>query len=249
MKGIIFNKPLEFALETTGESWMQGSTVQGKLTITNHGEVEAEVNAIGCMMSVADIKKVHSKDPKAFNEISKFLIADQKIQPKETITLELEFKLDANCPVTDKKESLYLSFGKNCLDGNLQLNIKPQTIFIKTIEMLTTFYSFKFKGTKNTKKGLEFKFDAPESKDYTLVDQLNLTIKTDEASSLFLDFAFIGKTMDLGAVTTKFKTEEKKFSTALTTKEYLFGKDLINQDKMLKAIEEVIVQVKGKGLV
>ena len=50
-------------------------------------------------------------------------------------------------------------------------------------------------------------------------------------------------------ITTKFKTEEKKFSTALTTKEYLFGKDLINQDKMLKAIEEVIVQVKGKGLV
>ncbi len=248
MKGTIFSNPLEYSIETEGEAWPQGSLLKGILKIINHADTDVELKSTGCILAQADIKKVHTKDPKAFNQIIRHVIPDQKIQARATLEFPFEFKLNANILITDKKESLYLTYGPSALEGNLQLNIKPQTIFIKTTEMLSTFYSFKVKGTKNTKKGLEFKFDAPESKDYTLVDQMYLTLKTDEVQSLYLDFCFEVKRMDMAAISAKFKAEEKTYSKILTTKEYLFGKDLINQDKMLKTIEEVIVQVKGKGL-
>ncbi len=245
MKGTFFAQSLEWKIETLAESWAQGDSVQGTISVTNHGTSPLSLEGAGVALAYAEIKKVHARDEAALKFENSIQFDVKEIQKGSTESATFNFKLSDNSPITDKKNSYFLSYGRGQKETHLQLNVKPQTIFLKITELLDNFHRFKTKEVKTTKNGIEFKIDAPVSREFANVEKLLLTTRFD-GENLVMDFEFEVKKLDHSSVTTKLGKEKVKNSQTLTPKQYSFGKGMINQDGILKTFQTVLDQVKLK---
>jgi hypothetical protein len=242
MKGTFFQKPLEWNIETTGESWQQGDVLKGTLRVKNHGTDKINLSQSGVGISVADIKKVQTRADGAFKLEKSFDLATE-LNPGAETSLEFSFDIGANSPVTDKKSSYYLSYGKNFVESSLQVKVEPKALFMKVIGLLDTFQRFKLKEFKAAKKGVEFKLIPPTSREMANVESMFLTFSMQE-QNLTMKFEFQVKKLDTSGVTNKINKEAVTVEKILTPKEYSLGRDMINQDQLLKTIEAVLAEVK-----
>ena len=247
MKGTFFNKPLEWNIETQGESWQQGGTVTGTLTVKNHGAETVSLGETGVGLSLAEIKKVHSRAEGALKPEATATFALAELASGSSTSLDFTFAIGPNSAVTDKKSSYYLGFGKNFSESNLQVKVEPKALYSKVVSLLDTFHRFKLKEVKAQKKGVEFKLLPPTSREMANVDSLLLTFSMQE-QNLALKFDFQVKKLDTASVTTKINKESLSIERILTPKEYSLGKDMINQDQLLKAVEGVLAEVKLKNV-
>lgn len=247
MKGTFFSKPLEWNIETSGESWQQGDTLKGTLKVKNHGAEKLKLSDMGVALAYADIKKVHSRADGALKPEATSLFSAGEINPGETAELEFSFPISPNGGVTDKKASYYLGFGKNFSESNLQVKVEPKALFSKIVGLLDTFHRFKQKEIKGTKKGVEFKLIPPTSRDMANIESLLLTFSM-EGENLHMKFDFQVKKLDHSSVTTKINKEYVSVDKVLTQKEYSLGRDMINQDQLLKNVEAVLSEVKMKAV-
>lgn len=247
MKGTFFNKPLEWNIETHEESWQQGSVVHGILRVKNHGAEAAELEQPGVGLCYADIKKVHAKAENILKSEVQAHIPEIMIRPGETKEITFALKLPDNCPVSDKKSTYFLSYGKNLTENHLQLKIEPKALYAKLIGLLDTFQRFKLKEYKGCKQGVEYKMIPPTSRDMANLESMTLTFKMEEAD-LLMDFDFQVKKLDTSGVTNKINKASVKVSRRLTPKEYSLGRDMINQDQLLKVFEAVMGEVKLKSV-
>lgn len=245
MKGTFFSNSLEWKIETQGEAWSQGDILKGSLSVTNHGGAAQDLSQAGVALAYAEIKKVHSRDEAALKFESTSPFGAKEISKGASETIEFEFKLSDNSPITDKKNSYFLCYGQACKESHLQLNVKPQALFLKITELLDNFHRFKTKEVKTTKNGIEFKIDSPDSREFANVEKLLLVTRFD-GENLVMDFEFEVKKLDHSSITTKLGKEKVKNSQTLTPKQYSFGKGMINQDGILKAFQTVLDQVKLK---
>lgn len=246
MKGINILKPLELTLETKEENWHQGGTVHGILKIKNLEVIEYQLSDFQIALGYADIKKVHAKTPGCFKVGQKLDLTHEVIKPNSLFELPFEFKLDANIPVTDKKSSYHLLYGKADSPFHLQMTILPQPTFLEIIKLFDTFFRFKVKEYKGTTKGTEYIMAPPASKEYAFVKSIELVLAS-QNQDLSLDFTFQLEKLDLTGVTNKLAKETKKSSKTLTPKEYMMGKYL-DSDKLLKVFENILSEVKRKEL-
>ena len=246
MKGAFFQKPLEWSIETADESWQQGGKVRGTLRVKNHGTDPVKLASAGAGLAYADIKKVHAKTEGVLRP-SPFLHFDsQDLAPGETKELPFDLELPANCPVSDKKATYFLTYGQGATENHLQLNITPRILFNKLVGLLDTFHRFKLKEFKGTKNGVEFKLIPPTSRDMANLESLLLGFEM-EGEVLNLTFEFQVKKLDTSGVTNAIKKETAKLKRSLPPKEYSLGRDMINQDALLKMFEGVIGEVKIKN--
>lgn len=243
MKGTFFNRPLEWNIETQGEAWEQGQKVSGKLIVKNHSSETQDLSLAGVTISHADIKKVHTRATDAFKTILKAPFEIQTLGASETKELIFSFELPKNCPITDKKASYYLTYGKDALEGQLQLKVIPNSLYTKIIGLMDTFLRFKLKEIKTAKNAVEFKLTPPTSRDMANLESLSLMISMKE-DQLVLDFDFMVKKLETGIVASKINKASVKVKKELTPKEYSLGLNMINQDRLLKALEESIAEVK-----
>ncbi len=247
MKGTFFSKPLEWNIETEKESWTQGEIVKGVLRLKNHGTESVDIQHMGVGLAYADIKKVHARTDGAMKFDVKALFSDPSIHAGETKELSFSLNLPANCPVTDKKASYYLSYGKNLIESHLMMKIEPNALFGKVIGLMDTFQRFKLKEFKANKNGVEYKLLPPTSRDMANLEALNL-ILSKNGDNLQMDYDFQVRKLDTAGVTTKVNKESVKVQKTLTPKEFSLGKDMINQDSLLKSIESVLGEVKLKSV-
>ncbi len=248
MKGAFFQKPLEWHIDVLGEAWSQGELIKGELRVKNLGDSPITLEGAGVRLSYADIKKVHARDEQAFKEEAKVLFpAGTTIASQESKTLALQFTLPINCPVTDSKASYYVTYGLTAKESNLQVHVGPRKLFTEILKLMETFQRFKPKSIKASKGAVEFKLLPPTSREYAHVEALHLE-QSLEGDHLKLDFTFKVKILDPNSVTTKVAKDERHVSKVLTPREYSLGRDMINQDGILKALDEVLGQVKMKGL-
>jgi len=247
MKGTFFSRPLEWNIETKGESWQQGETLSGVLRVKNHGTETVPLNESGVGLALAEIKKVQSRSDGAIRPETKHTLATSELKAGEETQVEFSFSLGPNCSVTDKKNSYYLCFGKNFIEGQLQVKVDPNTLYSKFIGLMDTFYRFKLKEFKAVKKGVEFKLLPPTSREMANIESLLLTFSMND-ENLLLKFDFNVKKLDTGSVTTKITKESITIEKNLTKKDYSLGKDMINQDQLLKSIEDVLAQIKLKNV-
>jgi hypothetical protein len=243
MKATFFNKPLEWNLETREESWPQGSTVNGTIRVKNHGAEKMDLRSAGVGLAYADIKKVHAKTEGALKPEVQILLDKKEVSPGETIEMNFSLTLPENCPVSDKKSSFFLTYGRNLSEKHLQLKIEPKILYGKLIGILDTFCRFKLKEFKGTKKGVEYKLLPPTSREMANLDSLNLTLSM-KGESLNCEFDFQVKKLETSGVTNKINKSSVKIERSLTPKEYSLGRDMINQDQLLKVFEGVIGEVK-----
>jgi hypothetical protein len=246
MKGTFFSKPLEWNIETTGESWQQGDTLKGVLKVKNHGTEKVNLADAGVALAYAEIKKVHSRADGALKPEVKESFKDE-LNAGESAEISFSFPISPNSPVTDKKASYYLGFGKNFSESNLQVKVEPKALFMKVIGLMDTFQRFKLKEFKGTKKGVEFKLIPPTSRDMANIESLLLTFSMD-GENLHMKYDFHVKKLDHSSVTTKINKESATFEKILTPKEYSLGRDMINQDSLLKSVESVLSDIKIKAV-
>lgn len=246
MKGTFFQKPLEWNIETPDESWQQGAKVRGVLRVKNHGTETLPLSTSGVGLAYADIKKVHAKTDGVLKPAPRMNFSDAELGAGETKELNFELELPANCPVSDKKATYFLTYGKEAAENHLQLNIQPRALFGKLTGLLDTFHRFKLKEFKGTKNGVEYKLIPPTSRDMANLDSLLLGLEM-EGETLHMSFEFAVKKLDTSGVTNSIKKETAKIKRSLQPKEYSLGRDLINQDSLLKVFESVIGEVKIKN--
>jgi len=247
MKGTFFSKPLEWNIETDKESWTQGENINGVLRLKNHSSESVNLTDAGVAIAYAEIKKVHARTDGAMKFDSKVLFSEPEIKALDQIELPFSLSLPTNCGVTDKKASFYLTWGKNHSESHLMLKIEPKALFGKVISLLDTFYRFKLKELKAAKNGVEYKLIPPTSRDMANLESLNLIFSMN-GENLQMDYEFQVRKLDTAGVTNKINKLAVKSKKTLTPREFSLGKDLINQDFLLKSIEEVISEVKLKSV-
>lgn len=243
MKGTFFARPLEWSIETQGESWQQGSVVSGTLKVKNHGPEKLPLTRAGVGLAYADIKKIHSRTEGALDLKAEWAMEKDSIAPGESLESNFSLNLPENCAVTDKKASFYLTYGQNLTEGHLQLKVEPLALFSKVTNLLDTFHRFKLKEVKAAKNGVDYKFLPPASKDMANLDALTATFSL-KNQVMKMVFEFQVKKLDTSSVTTKINKETVKLTRELSPKEYSLGRDMINQDQLLKVLESVLNEVK-----
>jgi hypothetical protein len=247
MKGTSFNKPLEWNIETIGESWHQGDSLKGTVRVKNHGPEEVSLLDAGVGLSFADIKKVQTRTEGALKTESVQAFPAREVPAGGETSMEFSFDFSPNGPVTDKKSSYYLCYGKNFNESQLQLKVVPKDLYLKIVSLLDTFHRFKLKDYKTSKKGVEFKLTPPTARDMANIEGLLLTFSMEE-EKLSMKFDFQVKRLATSSVTTKINKETVILEKTLPPKEYSLGRDMLNQDQLLKNIEQVLSEVKLKAL-
>lgn len=246
MKGAAFLKPIEWQIDIEGESWAQGSTIKGVLRAKNTSSESTPLLG-GLQLAVAEMKKVHARDEKAFKTEAEFKWSETTLAPGAEAQLPFAFTLPENCAVTDKKASFYAVYGPTFKEANLQLNIVPRKLFLEITRLMETFQRFKAKDIKSGKGAVEFKLIPPTSRDFAHAEALHLSLSL-TGDQLQMEFLFKVKTLDTQSVTTKVAKDEKLITKLLAPREYLLGRDMLNQDGVLRAIDEVLNSVRMKGL-
>jgi hypothetical protein len=247
MKGTFFSRPLEWSIETHGENWVQGDEITGVLKIKNHSRDAVEIGKSGVALAFSEIKKVHARAEGSLKIQSEDIISAEAIRGEESLEFPFKLKLDENCSVSDKKATFFLTYGKSLMENHLQLNISPRPLFGKIIGLLDTFYRFKLKEIKSAKTGVEYKLIPPTARDMANLEGLSLLCSL-EKDVLKLSFDFQVKKLDTSSITTKINKESVKIKRDLNPKEYSLGKDMINQDQLLKILEAVLSEVKMKAV-
>lgn len=251
MRGTFFEKPLEYSIEISGESWNQGGKVNGTLTIKNHGDSAIELNGKGVSLCLTEAKKFKAKDPAGIKALNtKSWPEASSVSPGSQETLNFEFELAKDCPITEKASSLYINCGEfenPFTGGHMQLDVKPINVINNYLEIFENFFKFKVKAIKNKKGFLDVKLVAPDSKELGAVEQLNLNLAVDGDE---LDIMYIFKlkklAYDEGSVSAK--SEKKNFEQRLTKRQHTAFGDSPNQDGIMKAINEILDQIKSKSL-
>lgn len=247
MKGTFFSKPLEWNIETDKESWQQGDTLKGTLTVKNHGTEIVDLAGSGVGVAVAELKKVQTRAEGALKPLQTFEFSGKNLNPGAEEKLEFSFDIGPNAPVTDKKSSFYLTYGKNFIESQLQVKVEPKALYQKIVGLLDTFHRFKVKEYKASKKGVEYKLLPPISREMANVEAMALTFSM-ESDALTMKFEFQVKRLDTSSVTNKINKETLSIEKTLSPKEYSLGRDMINQDTLLKNIEAVLSEVKMKNV-
>lgn len=243
MKGTIFQKPFEFNLDVPGEQWFQGQDLSGKLNVLNHDNTNIKrPDTLGVALAVGKNKKVKIKDADAFEII-------------ETVSLEhhdqidFRFKLPINGPISDKSQSYYLIYGDlESKDGHLQLNVDSSLTFKPLLDVLDIFFRFKLKEKKFNKKSIEFKFIAPDAKEFKSLETLILNMSEEEDLTINITATFNLKNVGItdGNVAVQKSKATKKLQ--LKANDYLFQKDSPNQDAIRKVFQNLFDEISTKQL-
>lgn len=234
MKGTFFQKPFEFNLDVPGEQWFQGQELKGTLRVTNHAPSSDQFpENLGIALAIGKNKKVKAKSSDAFEIVDTVSLSSSD-------QVNFNFKLPINGPISDKTQSYYLVYGDLAAkEGHLQLNVDSSLTFKPLLDVLDIFFRFKLKEKKFNKKSIEFKFIAPDAKEFKQLDTLILNMSEDEDLTIHINATFNLKNVGItdGNVAVQKTKATKKLQ--LTSKDYLFQKDSPNQDAIRKVFQSL----------
>jgi hypothetical protein len=249
MKGTIFLKNLEYNLFADGEKWNQGSKIKGHLKIKNHASEKVELDQIKISLSVGNFKKIKAKNTKAWECITELNISNKiSFAPMEEKEFPWEFLLPEDCQVTDKDNSIFLTFEDQNINwptAQLELVIDPKPVIDQLLEIFKSFLRFKIIQTKFSKGMVEIKLNPPSSKELNHVESLILRIKeVNETLDIHYTFNMHAFEMVAGNMMTqkKIKQVEQKL---LSKQYYEFGNSL-KQDYIIATISDVIKEATPK---
>ncbi len=246
MKAVFFNKPLELSLEIKGEKWHQGDKVEGSLSVKNHSGEDINLEKLGVLLAVGNTKKVKNKDPEAFVvEASRFF------SDSGELSLDFEFQLNEDCPISENASSYYLICGKDIEHheiGHMRLDIVPAETLSNFLEVLLDTFRFKVKTFKNKKGSIEVTMVVPDHKDYSNIGQYKILMKVDD-DKIVLKHQFKIKKIIFEDGGQQIKDETRSIDQELTSDDYLIYGKAVNRAGISKRFEEVLEQVKFKPLI
>jgi hypothetical protein len=238
MKGVFFQKPLEFSLNINGESWKQGDEISGSLTVKSHS-AEAAPPSAQVHLAYGHLKKAHAKDPRAFE-----ILASSTASPDWT------FKTDRNAPITDSVHSLFILYGTGedlSKFGHLQLVVHPYWVIQEFLKELEVGFRFVLKNMKSNKGLLEAKIAPPTSRSFAAVEQAVLSFRFKD-EWLEVEATFDVKKIEASAASVDMKKEKKAFQKSYSSADYLTPSGRFNHERMEVAIREILGVAESKVL-
>lgn len=241
MKGLFNIQGSQVDIDLVGESWTRDQIIKGKVQLPrDHKLAEQSLAMAYCDI---DLRKLKKKDAKAFSIL--------KTIPFEADVFEYPLEID---PIIRKGSHCYSdgTFSLALLVGDLsdplscaqlQLPTKTRDLVNEILKLFETFKRCSVKSIKNKKNDIEVKLVTPQSGDMAQIDTLAIIFAfKDEA--LKLTYQFQVKKLVVGGAGVETKKEKLNFVQTLEKKEYMsFGQ--LDQDKMIKKIEEAISSSKG----
>jgi hypothetical protein len=230
MKGTFFQKPLEFSLNITGETWKQGDDIAGTLEVKSHA-AGAEIPKAKVHLAYGHLKKAHAKDPAAFT-----VLQSADASP------EWKFKTDRNAPITDSTHSLFILYGSGddlSKFGHIQLIMKPYWIIEEFLKELQVAFRFVVKTMKSNKGVLDVKVAPPDSRAFAAVEQAILSFSFDE-DILNISARFDMKKIEATAASVDMKKEKKSFEKSYRPLDYLTSSGRFNHVQMTVAMQEIL---------
>jgi hypothetical protein len=249
MKGTSFQKPLELSIRTEGESWVQGTGIQGTLEIRTHAN---EASAIQPVVHLAHgaLSKVHGKNPKAFKILASLPMGEARIEPGTTFSKEWNFALERNSPISEKSNGVFLLYGfGEAMDklGHLELNIKHEPIIEDFLKSFETHFRFVRKSVKWSKGWVEVKLAPPDSKAFSSLEHLALSLKF-EGETLMLEYEFNVKKLEATAASAEMTKKKLAFEQKIESTRYRLPSGRIKTEEFESAIREALVPVESKVL-
>ncbi len=248
MKGLFFQKPLEFQLRVEGETWTQGSPVKGVLEVKNHGQEPASLAEARVALAYGGLKKVHEKVPGALKVLAAHPSDTQTLEGGKSASFEWSFPTDRNCPITDSSNSLFLIYGSADVYekmGQLQLAFKPDSIVQEFIKTLSIQFRFVQKTQKSSKGHVETKLSPPDSKAFSSLEYLFLTTRFVE-DELHLNYRFQVKKVKPTPGSFEVAKEHREVDQSIPAAQYLQPSGRINFDRFESAIREAVSTVESK---
>ncbi|MBI3544422.1 MAG: hypothetical protein HY075_14215 [Deltaproteobacteria bacterium] len=249
MKGTIFQRPLEFRVEINGESWHQGDTVSGTLTVRNHGNETANLADVRVYLAHAALAKVHKKDPAAYKMIGNVAFdAAATVPAAGEATLDWSFATDRNCPITDGRASLFLVYGKGDaqpLLGQLELPIHPYPLIGEFLKAFQIQNRFVLKAQRASKGRVELKLNPPDSKAFSTLDHVLVSFKFD-GDALEVDYYFEVKNLETENASIDIKKKARELSQRFEKTQYTTSSGRVNHAHIEAAIKEALGAVEGK---
>jgi hypothetical protein len=249
MKGTFFQRPLEFNILIDGETWNQGDSVQGTLTIKNHGSSPALVNDLRVDLAHGDLKKVRQKSPEAFKSMTTATYKAE-VAPQSSTSFDWKFETDRNCPITDNSGSLFILYGKGtALDqlGHLELAIQPYWIIQEFLKTINIQYRFVVKTQKATKGWVEVKLAPPDSQLFVTVEHLILSFRFN-GETLEVKYLFNVKAIEATASSFDVKKKKKECVQTFEPSQYLTSFKRFNHEHIEQAIKSALELVQAKVL-
>jgi hypothetical protein len=238
MKGLFFQKPLEFSLNVNGESWKQGDEISGSLNVKSHAP-GTEISAAQVHLAYGHLKKAHAKDPAAFTVLE-----------SATASPEWKFQTDRNAPITDSTHSLFLLYGAGedlSKYGHIQLIMKPYWVIEDFLKELQVGFRFVIKTMKSSKGVLDVKVAPPDSRSFAALEQAFLSFYF-EGDILNVEARFDVKKIEATAASVDMKKEKKAFQKSFSALDYLTSSGRFNHVRMEAAIREILEIVEQKIL-
>lgn len=244
MRGVFFNHPLEYRLETPSEDLHQGDMIGGVVVVKNHGTEPIDVAEMCVKLSLGDLKKVKAKAPDAFKDLLTATIEPGlHLDPQESAMRDWAIETDRNCPIADRAQSPYLLYGDASFPqalGHLPLSVKPHKYVQAVIDTMETVFNFTSKGVSSKGEQLIAKLKSPDSRRLSLVEELNLGFRF-EGEDLEVVYLFKVKRFDTSAVT---KVDIKKGKVEVVQRwrsaDYTFGGGFVQQEFLERSISEAL---------
>lgn len=247
MRGLFFQKPLEFRLDVQGDSFRQGDTLSAALTVKSHGSEGVVLRDVSLLLAVGSSKKVKAKDADAFEVVQRGEIErGVELGPGQQLSFPVTFSLDRNAVVSDKNQSLYLLYGNSCdlhALGNLPLTCAPHAYVRAVFDTFTSVYSFIDKGESSKDGWTCAKLKAPDTRRLSLVEELSVCCRF-EGTELLVNYDFKVKRFDTESESkVNVKRGKASVSQRWPESDYLFGSGFLQQEYVERQIDEALQSV------
>lgn len=248
MRGIFFQKPLEFRLEVHGDTFSQGEPITAALIVKSHAAEGVLLKDLSVLLALGNTKKVKAKDSGAFEVVQSAEVERGiELAPGQELSIPVRFSLERNAVVTDKSQSLYLLYG-NSSDlvalGNLPLTCTPHAHLLALFETFTSVYSFIDKGQFSKDGWTCAKYKAPDTRRLSLVEELVVCCRFEEGAELHVRYDFKVKRFDTESeVKVNVKRGKANVSQQWKETEYLFGSGFLHQQFVEQQIDEALQSV------
>lgn len=249
MRGIFFQKPLEFGIKTDGESWRQGDTMSGILTLRNHGTEPVSIDP-RVVLAAGELKKVRAKSEGAFRTLAEWGDFSRPIQlgPQQAHELSWSFTLDVNAPITDSSKSPFLLYGASStpdqLDqlGQLQLNIVPSLVFEEFLNVFQARFRFVVKTRKFSKERVEVKLAPPDGQAFAALEHLmvGLEFSKSDRETLHIHYTFTTKRLEASAASIDVSKQKKALFQEISSGQYRLPSGRLDDERFEAAIREAL---------
>ena len=242
MKGVSFQSGIEFKITIEGESWAQGDRIAGRCEAISRNPIQPPP-PLHVFLVEGNERKVKQKDPSGFQILSHL---DSHHSP-----LDWSFSLSSQARISDNKGSYYLLYGgSEQLEalGQLRLNIIPHLHLRDACDVLASHFRFVLKSTTAGKNGwVDAKFDPPQAKEWTFLEQLRVQFQLKE-KSMEAKFQFHRKEVDAmkAGLSTKISQREFERSWDLSRVIHDFNQRL-NKEAAIDSIDQVVAEYRQAG--